>query len=36
MEDGLRHRERTGTRKMIYRFDIFEMPKALQVNLDLE
>jgi hypothetical protein len=27
------HRERTGTSKMIHRFDIFEMPKALQVNL---
>ncbi|HXD12937.1 MAG TPA: alpha/beta hydrolase [Xanthobacteraceae bacterium] len=27
------HRERTGTSKMIHRFDIFEMPKSLQVNL---
>jgi pimeloyl-ACP methyl ester carboxylesterase len=33
MEDGLRHRERTGAAKMIHRFDIFEMPKELQVNL---
>ena len=33
MEDGLRHRERTGTSKIIHRFDIFEMPKELQVNL---
>jgi uncharacterized protein len=33
MEDGIRHRERTGTSKMIHRFDIFEMPKDLQVNL---
>lgn len=33
MEDGLRHRERTGTSKMVHRFDIFEMPKELQVNL---
>ena len=33
MEDGLRHREQTGTAKMIHRFDIFEMPKELQVNL---
>lgn len=33
MEDGIRHRERTGTSKMIHRFDIFEMPKELQVNL---
>jgi pimeloyl-ACP methyl ester carboxylesterase len=33
MEDGIRHRENTGTSKMIHRFDIFEMPKELQVNL---
>jgi uncharacterized protein len=33
MEDGIRHRERTGKSKMIHRFDIFEMPKELQVNL---
>lgn len=33
MEDGLRYRERTGESKMIHRFDIFEMPKELQVNL---
>lgn len=33
MEDGIRHREQTGTSKMIHRFDIFEMPKELQVNL---
>jgi pimeloyl-ACP methyl ester carboxylesterase len=33
MEDGMRHREQTGTAKMIHRFDIFEMPKELQVNL---
>jgi hypothetical protein len=28
-----RHRELSGTTKMIHRFDIFEMPKVLQVNL---
>ena len=33
MEDGIRHREKTGTSKIIHRFDIFEMPKELQVNL---
>jgi hypothetical protein len=33
MEDGIRHREKTGSSKMIHRFDIFEMPKELQVNL---
>jgi pimeloyl-ACP methyl ester carboxylesterase len=33
MEDGIRHREQTGQSKMIHRFDIFEMPKELQVNL---
>lgn len=33
MEDGIRHREETGNSKMIHRFDIFEMPKELQVNL---
>lgn len=33
MEDGIRHREETGRSKMIHRFDIFEMPKELQVNL---
>ena len=33
MEDGIRHRETTGTSKMVHRFDIFEMPKELQVNL---
>ncbi|HEY5608212.1 MAG TPA: alpha/beta fold hydrolase, partial [Alphaproteobacteria bacterium] len=33
MEDGIRHREKTGASKMIHRFDIFEMPKELQVNL---
>jgi pimeloyl-ACP methyl ester carboxylesterase len=33
MEDGIRHREKTGTSKMIHRFDIFEMPKDLQKNL---
>lgn len=33
MEDGIRHREKTGKSKMIHRFDIFEMPKELQVNL---
>lgn len=33
MADGIRHREETGTSKRIHRFDIFEMPKELQVNL---
>jgi pimeloyl-ACP methyl ester carboxylesterase len=33
LEETARHRERTGSEKMIHRFDIFEMPKALQVNL---
>jgi len=33
LDDVAAHRERTGTAKMIHRFDIFEMPKALQVNL---
>jgi len=33
MDDGIRHREQTGTSKMVHRFDIFEMPKELQVNL---
>jgi pimeloyl-ACP methyl ester carboxylesterase len=33
MDEGIRHREDTGTAKMIHRFDIFEMPKELQVNL---
>jgi uncharacterized protein len=33
MEDGIRHRERTGQSKMIHRFEIFEMPKELQKNL---
>ena len=33
LDDIAAHRERTGTSKMIYRFDIFEMPKSLQVNL---
>jgi uncharacterized protein len=33
MDDGLRHREKTGTAMMLHRFDIFEMPKELQVNL---
>jgi uncharacterized protein len=33
LDDIAAHRERTGTSKMIHRFDIFEMPKALQVNL---
>jgi hypothetical protein len=32
-EEGLRHRQQTGSSKMIHRFDIFEMPKELQVNL---
>jgi hypothetical protein len=33
MEDGRLHREQTGRSKMIHRFEIFEMPKDLQVNL---
>jgi alpha-beta hydrolase superfamily lysophospholipase len=33
MEQGIRHRERTGEPMMIHRFDIFEMPKPLQANL---
>lgn len=33
MEEGMRYRERTGTSKMVHRFEIFEMPKELQVNL---
>ena len=33
LDDIAAHRERTGTAKMIHRFDIFEMPKVLQVNL---
>jgi fermentation-respiration switch protein FrsA (DUF1100 family) len=33
LEETAAHRERTGSEKMIHRFDIFEMPKALQVNL---
>ena len=33
LDDIAAHRERTGTAKMIHRFDIFEMPKTLQVNL---
>jgi len=33
IEAGIRHREATGMSMMIHRFDIFEMPKALQVNL---
>ena len=33
MEEGIRHREKTGASKMIHRFDIFEMPKELQKNL---
>jgi pimeloyl-ACP methyl ester carboxylesterase len=33
MDDGIRHRGKTGTSKMVHRFDIFEMPKELQVNL---
>ena len=33
IDDGIRHREKTGTSMMIHRFDLFEMPKALQVNL---
>lgn len=33
LEEGRRYRERTGKSMMIHRFDIFEMPKTLQVNL---
>jgi pimeloyl-ACP methyl ester carboxylesterase len=33
MNDGQRHREQTGQSMMVHRFDIFEMPKELQVNL---
>ena len=33
MADGIRHRETTGTSMMVHRFDIFEMPKELQINL---
>jgi uncharacterized protein len=33
MADGIRHRETTGQSMMVHRFDIFEMPKELQVNL---
>jgi uncharacterized protein len=33
VDEGVRYRERTGKSMMIHRFDIFEMPKALQVNL---
>ena len=33
LDDVAAHRERTGTAKIIHRFDIFEMPKTLQVNL---
>jgi hypothetical protein len=33
MADGIRHRETTGQSLMMHRFDIFEMPKELQVNL---
>ena len=33
MDDGIRHREKTGSSMMVHRFDIFEMPKELQVNL---
>jgi hypothetical protein len=33
LEEGRRYRERTGQSMMIHRFDIFEMPKQLQVNL---
>ncbi len=33
LEQGQRYRERTGKSMMIHRFDIFEMPKQLQVNL---
>jgi hypothetical protein len=33
MEDGIRHREKTGMSKMVHRFEIFEMPKELQANL---
>jgi uncharacterized protein len=33
MADSIRHRETTGTSMMVHRFDIFEMPKELQINL---
>jgi len=33
LDEVAAHRERTGASKMIHRFDIFEMPKVLQVNL---
>jgi hypothetical protein len=33
LDEGVRYRERTGKSMMIHRFDIFEMPRALQVNL---
>jgi uncharacterized protein len=33
LEQGRLYRERTGQSMMIHRFDIFEMPKQLQVNL---
>ncbi len=33
MADGIRHRETTGQSLMVHRFDIFEMPKELQINL---
>jgi uncharacterized protein len=33
MADGIHHREATGQSMMVHRFDIFEMPKELQVNL---
>ena len=33
MADGIRHRETTGKSMMVHRFDIFEMPKELQINL---
>jgi len=33
LDDVAAHRERTGAAKLIHRFDIFEMPKELQVNL---
>lgn len=33
IDESARYRERTGQSMMIHRFDIFEMPKELQVNL---
>ncbi len=33
LDETARQHERTGSAKMIHRFDIFEMPKKLQVNL---